>query len=95
MTERMESEAAVETASQGGDTATPSTTEKEDAISTTEYPSGLRLVLILAAAAFSIFLVALDTTIVSTAIPKITDEFKSVNDIGWCASLLSSDRGSS
>jgi MFS transporter, DHA2 family, glioxin efflux transporter len=47
------------------------------------YPSGSRLILILCAAALSIFLVSLDTTIVSTAIPRITDEFKSVNDIGW------------
>lgn len=30
----------------------------------------------------TIFLVALDTTILSTAIPKITDDFKSLKDIG-------------
>ena len=47
------------------------------------YPSGARLVLVLCAGALSIFLVSLDTTIVSTAIPRITDEFKSVDEIGW------------
>ncbi|THC90658.1 hypothetical protein EYZ11_009883 [Aspergillus tanneri] len=29
------------------------------------------------------FLVSLDTTIISTAIPQITDEFKSTADVGW------------
>lgn len=32
------------------------------------------------------FLVALDRTIIATAIPKITDEFHSLGDIGWYAS---------
>lgn len=31
----------------------------------------------------SIFLVALDRTIIATAIPRITDEFDSLRDIGW------------
>lgn len=34
----------------------------------------------------SLFLVALDRTIVTTAIPRITDEFKSLGDIGWYGS---------
>ncbi|KAK4953680.1 hypothetical protein LTR10_008283 [Elasticomyces elasticus] len=50
------------------------------------YPSGAKLVLILAATALSIFLVALDTTIVATAIPRITDDFKSLDDVGWYGS---------
>lgn len=29
---------------------------------------------------------ALDNTIISTAIPKITDEFKAINDVGWYGS---------
>lgn len=49
------------------------------------YPQGFRFCFILCAAALSIFLVSLDTTIVSTAIPRITDEFGSVDDIGWSA----------
>lgn len=32
------------------------------------------------------FLVALDRTILGTAIPKITDEFHSIDDVGWYAS---------
>ena len=54
--------------------------ENQDAVI---YPSGARLALVLCAVALSIFLVSLDTTIVSTAIPRITDEFKSVDEIGW------------
>jgi hypothetical protein len=39
--------------------------------------------------------VALDGTIVSTAVPRITDEFNAVNDIGWVsASMFQRDAGS-
>ena len=34
----------------------------------------------------SVFLVALDNTIITTAIPKITDDFNSLDDIGWYGS---------
>ncbi|KAL3423790.1 major facilitator superfamily transporter [Phlyctema vagabunda] len=50
------------------------------------YPHGLKLVVILAALCLSVFLVALDQTIISTAIPKITDRFHSIKDIGWYGS---------
>lgn len=36
----------------------------------------------------SIFLVALDMTIVATAIPAITDEFHSLDEIGWYGSAF-------
>nr|POF21050.1 mfs gliotoxin efflux transporter glia [Quercus suber] len=51
-----------------------------------EYPSTGRLMLILLAVAMSVFLVALDTSIISTAIPAITDEFHSLDDVGWYGS---------
>jgi len=50
------------------------------------YPSGLKLGLIMLALCLSVFLVALDNTIIATAIPKITDHFKSLNDVGWYGS---------
>lgn len=50
------------------------------------YPTGLRLLLISIALCLSVFLVALDNTIIATAIPKITDRFQSLNDVGWYAS---------
>jgi len=34
----------------------------------------------------ALFLVALDRTIIATAIPRITDDFKSLGDIGWYGS---------
>jgi hypothetical protein len=51
-----------------------------------EYPHGPKLWVILAALCLAVFLVALDQTIISTAIPKITDHFKSIQDIGWYGS---------
>lgn len=51
-----------------------------------EYPKAMKLALIMIALCLSVFLMALDNTIISTAIPKITDQFHSINDIGWYAS---------
>jgi len=53
---------------------------------TTEYPSGVKLTLITIALCLSVFCMALDNTIIATAIPKITDQFKSINDVGWYGS---------
>ncbi|EWC43757.1 hypothetical protein DRE_07375 [Drechslerella stenobrocha 248] len=50
------------------------------------YPSGAVVALILVGLMLAVFLVALDQTIIATAIPKITDRFKSISDIGWYAS---------
>lgn len=51
-----------------------------------EYPRGLKLGLITLALCLSVFLVALDNTIIATAIPKITDHFNSLGDVGWYGS---------
>lgn len=48
-----------------------------------EYPKAGKLAFILLALAMSIFLVSLDMTIIATAIPRITDEFHSLDDVGW------------
>ncbi|KZT52965.1 major facilitator superfamily transporter [Calocera cornea HHB12733] len=53
-----------------------------------EYPSGFRLLAIVVAVVASIFLAALDMTIVATAIPRITDEFHSLDDVGWYGSAF-------
>ncbi|KAL5346590.1 hypothetical protein ACLOAV_008297 [Pseudogymnoascus australis] len=60
----------------------------EDTLSEDDYPKGLQFFFILLALVLSIFMVALDMTIVATAIPKITDQFRSVNDIGWYGSAF-------
>ena len=54
-----------------------------DEVKPNEYPTGSRLVFIVLALVLAIFLVSLDLTIVATAIPKITDEFHSLDDISW------------
>ncbi|KAJ7226633.1 hypothetical protein B0H12DRAFT_1148950 [Mycena haematopus] len=53
-------------------------TANEDGV---EYPQGLTLALITIALCLSVFLVALSKT--ATAIPKITDQFQSLDDVGW------------
>ncbi|KUJ22096.1 putative MFS toxin efflux pump [Mollisia scopiformis] len=57
--------------------------DNEDGV---EYPHGVKLWVILSALCLAVFLVALDQTIISTAIPKITDKFNSIQDIGWYGS---------
>lgn len=44
-----------------------------------EYPKAMKLALITIALCLSVFCMALDNTIISTAIPKITDQFKVYN----------------
>jgi len=51
-----------------------------------EYPKAMKLTLITIALCLSVFCMALDNTIISTAIPRITDEFKAIDDVGWYGS---------
>jgi hypothetical protein len=48
--------------------------------------SGIPLALTLIALSSAVFCVALDMTIIATAIPRITDEFHALQDIGWYGS---------
>ena len=57
-------------------------------IATEDYPKAFKLAFIVVALVLSIFLVALDMTIVATAIPKITDEFHSLDQVGWYGSAF-------
>jgi hypothetical protein len=49
----------------------------------TVYPGKAKAALIMSSLYISVFLVALDRTILGTAIPRITDQFHSIDDIGW------------
>ncbi|CAG9946801.1 unnamed protein product [Clonostachys rosea f. rosea IK726] len=65
-----------------------STKEEEDVAGSNdpddiEYPTGIKMFFIVVALVLSIFLLSLDMTIVATAIPKITDEFKGLDKAGW------------
>ena len=74
----------------------PEETSTEDAedmetlskIATSDYPHAFKLTFIIIALVLSIFLVALDMTIVATAIPRITDEFHSLDQVGWYGSAF-------
>lgn len=50
------------------------------------YPSALRVGMTIFALLIAVLCVALDSTIVSTAIPRITDEFHDLHDVGWYGS---------
>lgn len=57
--------------------------------STQQYPRGIRLVLITVGLILSIFIAALDSTIIATAIPSITTQFGSILNIAWYGSSYS------
>ncbi|CAI7594497.1 unnamed protein product [Penicillium discolor] len=50
------------------------------------YPPSSKLAPILIGLCFQSFCIALDNTILSTAVPKITEQFNSLGDISWYAS---------
>ncbi|KAJ7229759.1 major facilitator superfamily domain-containing protein [Mycena haematopus] len=70
------------------DDSDPDEDDGQDQRTTLEdnYLSGVRLVVLMFALGLSVFLVALDNTIIDTAVPKITDEFNSLKDVGWYSS---------
>ncbi|KAJ5438482.1 major facilitator superfamily domain-containing protein [Penicillium daleae] len=51
-----------------------------------EYPPLPKVIVIILALYLAVFLVALDQTIIGVAIPRITDQFKSITDIAWYGS---------
>lgn len=54
-----------------------------------QQPCGFRLVLITIGLILSIFICALDSTIIATAIPSITTQFGSISNIAWYGSSYS------
>ncbi|KAJ3995103.1 MFS general substrate transporter [Lentinula boryana] len=53
---------------------------------TVQYASGSRLAIITLGVCLGLFVVALDSTIISTVIPTITTVFDSLGDVGWYGS---------
>jgi len=51
-----------------------------------EWVSGFKLFTVMAAVTFVCFLMLLDSSIVSTAVPRITNDFHSLPDVGWYGS---------
>ncbi|OHF02999.1 major facilitator superfamily transporter [Colletotrichum orchidophilum] len=48
-----------------------------------EYIEGVKLILVLAALTLVVFLMLLDMSIITTAVPEITTAFNSLSDVGW------------
>ncbi|KAI4245425.1 MAG: hypothetical protein L6R40_002485 [Gallowayella cf. fulva] len=53
-----------------------------------EYVTGWRFIAIAIAIVLSMFLASLDLTIIATAIPQITNQFHSLDQVGWYGSAL-------
>ena len=51
-----------------------------------KYPGGAKLAILTFGLCMAVFVVALDNTIIATAIPRITTVFNSLNDVGWYGS---------
>ncbi|KAF1959562.1 MFS general substrate transporter [Byssothecium circinans] len=62
--------------------------ETDSSIEENEYPGPAKLSAILVSLVFSMFLASLDVTIISTAIPAITAQFDSLEDVGWYGSAM-------
>ncbi|KAL7928393.1 major facilitator superfamily domain-containing protein [Trichoderma chlorosporum] len=56
---------------------------------TVDYVTGWRLTSLVTSVTLTAFLVLLDTSIVVTAVPRITTEFHSLQDVGWYGSAYS------
>ncbi|KAM0410385.1 hypothetical protein ACHAPZ_000981 [Fusarium culmorum] len=67
-------------------TSEPSGSKPGEAEDESKYPHGLKLAAIILSNMVAMFLVALDRTIIATAIPRITDDFNALGDISWYAS---------
>jgi MFS family permease len=52
----------------------------------TQYATGVKLTMIVLSLQLTNFCIAIDNTIITTAIPRITDEFGSLGDVGWYGS---------
>ncbi|RFU35766.1 hypothetical protein B7463_g543, partial [Scytalidium lignicola] len=50
---------------------------------------GLALALVMAGLVLAIFLMSLDSSVIATAVPRITSQFNSTSDIGWYGSAYS------
>ncbi|TKA73208.1 hypothetical protein B0A49_04242, partial [Cryomyces minteri] len=59
-----------------------------------QYPTAWKLITILLAVVLSVFLVALDMTIVATAIPRITDDFHSLDQTAFIVAIAWFEIGS-
>ncbi|KAK4188524.1 major facilitator superfamily-domain-containing protein [Podospora australis] len=65
---------------------TPDIQDRIVEVEESSWVTGIPLVCLMAGLMLAVFLVSIDRTIISTAVPYITSEFKSTPDIGWYGS---------
>ena len=70
----------------GNLTVQPDPNAKLDDYDAPKYPGPFALALLTLGICLAAFIVALDRTIVATAIPQITDDFHTPGDVGWYGS---------
>ena len=63
-------------------------TRSSTTIVASDYPNGLKLWVIIFALTLTTFLMALDMMIVATAIPQITEDFHSLDQVNWYGSAF-------
>ncbi|KAK3292403.1 major facilitator superfamily domain-containing protein [Chaetomium fimeti] len=68
--------------SHGSEQGTSAATKNE-----AQWVTGMKLVALTNLLVVAMFLMMLDTSIIATAIPRITDEFRSLQDVGWYVSI--------
>lgn len=51
-----------------------------------KYPTGWKFALVITSLVCGVLLVAIDNTIIAVAVPKISTDFKALDDVGWYGS---------
>lgn len=51
-----------------------------------QYPTGWEFALVITSLVCGVLLVAIDNTIIAVAVPKISTDFKALDDVGWYGS---------
>lgn len=77
---------AVKEKESGKESEEGANTAEEVAEDESKYLSGLKLGILSLGLCLTTFVIALDNTIIATAIPKITTVFNSLEDVGWYGS---------
>ncbi|KAK7990679.1 hypothetical protein PG990_014959 [Apiospora arundinis] len=81
-------EKTIETSSDAGDIEKPEVNQTTTATPEDQGMYGLPLFALTAALSMAVFLVAMDVNVIATAVPHITGEFRSLEDVGWYGSAF-------
>ena len=63
--------------------------EMEEEVADSKYPHGIKLIIIMASLMLGTTLMALDSTIISVATPRISTQFQALSDVGWYGAAYS------